>query len=429
MDDFFSNPKRNASFEPDPNGNHWVERIVDWLEDDIDEDPLSPELVHQFMQHPHWSLSVGEQVLDFLRRNAPADSSRDVSEDDQTVRTKLRSLLPRLSEWYLRLLIENGSEGDEAIDLVVAEQAGILYQSIYTRQLASCEGPLLQALSWNRRQAAVSLLANLLVTYPPHDWSATALGISPLMRSNLWNPDWLFPRLLDAMAHATAIAPVLDLANFATRNRLTTVHPAKGHSESLIGLLGEVVSRMGVLEENPKRFGKTVEEVQHVLGESVALCVSLCDAVAWIGNPAAVPKLNQAMELRHRRIQTEASAALARFGDDAGKARLIQLASDPAARLRVLQYAKEIGIEEEIDEQYKTNVAKAESDLALWLSQTPQMSLPPSELELLSQRTMFWPGYHEPQECFLFRYSYRFPDCEFSNVGMAGPIVHSLQPI
>ncbi len=142
----------------------------------------------------------------------------------------------------------------------------------------------------------------------------------------------------------------------------------------------------------------------------------------------SIGKLNQALELSHRRVRTEAAAALARLNDQSGRKELLELAAEPSVRLRVLAYADEIGCEEEIDEQWRTPLARAESELAIWLNQPQQMGLPPTSMELIDQRTLYWPGYNEPQECFLFRYAYTFTQGELSNVGLAGPMVHSFAP-
>ena len=53
--------------------------------------------------------------------------------------------------------------------------------------------------------------------------------------------------------------------------------------------------------------------------DGVGLAVALCDALAQIGNKEAIGKLYQAMDLSHRRLRTEAAAALAKLGEEAGE--------------------------------------------------------------------------------------------------------------
>jgi hypothetical protein len=130
----------------------------------------------------------------------------------------------------------------------------------------------------------------------------------------------------------------------------------------------------------------------------------------------------QASELRHRRIRTEAAFALAKLNQPRGTDLLVELAADPASRARALAYATELGCSDRIEEKHKTILAQAESQLAHWLAQVEQMGIAPSRIEFLEQRTLPWPGFETPQECFLFRFGYSMSDGEYSNVGLAGPV-------
>ncbi len=291
--------------------------------------------------------------------------------------------------------------------------------------VAGVEGPLLIGVSISRADLALKLLVEMLSTWPPHEWNATAQALGPLVSHRDWNLDTVFPRLLDALQFPTTVASVLDLANHCCRIQRVQEHPAKAILPSLTALLSGTVGRLGQLEEDPTRFGSSVDEIQRILDESIALCVALCDALSWMNDPSVIGKLHQAMNLSHRRVKTEAACALTRLGDESGRKALIELAADPVARLRAIKYAEELGFEEEIDEAWRLPQAIAEAELASWLAEPSHMGLPPHRVELLDERTCYWPGYHEPQTAYLFRYEYRFPDSELSNIGMAGPIVHS----
>src|SRR5205814_2813380 len=111
-------------------------------------------------------------------------------------------------------------------------------------------------------------------------------------------------------------APVLDLANFLTREKLVPSHPATEVAAELVTLLGELVQTLLTLEERPTEFGDSPQELSRRVARGVALAVSLCDAIALIGEKSASGKLNQAMRVGHRRLRTEAAAALARLGDE-----------------------------------------------------------------------------------------------------------------
>jgi hypothetical protein len=221
------------------------------------------------------------------------------------------------------------------------------------------------------------------------------------------------------------MAVLLDLANYSHRKHRFADHPWNEKRTELTSLLNSLIVRLQRLERQPQAFGQQVEEVQRILGDSVALTIGLCDALGLIGDPAAIPTLKEALELSHRRIQTEAAAALALLGDSTGKEHLIQLANDPVARLRAVAFAEELDFADEIDESLRHPQALAESELAAWLASPEQFGLPPSSLELVDTRTQYWPSYDEPQSCFLFRYGYQLAGGEISNIGIAGPATHA----
>jgi hypothetical protein len=165
--------------------------------------------------------------------------------------------------------------------------------------------------------------------------------------------------------------------------------------------------------------------VSRQVNDGVALAVSLCDALALIGDKSVTGKLYQTLDLAHRRLRTEAAAALAKLGEPAGVEALVALAAEPVARLRVLAYAEELGVLDRVAERYRTAPAQAEAEVALWLAQPSQMGVPPTECELVDTRCQYWPGYDEPVNCFLFRFTYRLGERAFSNIAIAGPLVHA----
>lgn len=285
---------------------------------------------------------------------------------------------------------------------------------------------LLKWLATTGRATDLKVVVDCLIACPPEDPQAAALVLTPLFQNPHYDPSDLFPRLFAALQHLSVAAPVLDLANYVTRSGMVAEHPASERGSELAGLLGRLVQQLGCIEENPSSAGESAAELSRKVDECVALVVSLCDCLALIGEQSATGKLYQALQLQHRRIRTEAAAALAKLGESTGVDELVQLAAEPVARLRVLAHAEELGVAEKIDEQYRTDVARAEAELALELSQPSHFGFPPSSLDLVDARTQFWPGFDDPVACFLFRYEYRFVEAQYSNVGIAGPLVHTL---
>jgi len=271
----------------------------------------------------------------------------------------------------------------------------------------------------------LAAFTDLVIDHPPGDVTAAALAFVPLFQNEDYDVSILFPRLLDGLAHLSVAVSILDLANFVTRRKIVPTHPATERKNQLASLLGRLVQHLGKIEEQPSERGQSLEELRRKVSESVSLCVSLCDALALIGDSSVVGKLYQASELGHRQLRTEAAAALARLGETAGIDVLLGMAAEPVVRLRVLAHADELNLLERVDKQFTSPVATAEAELVSWLAQSAQFGMPPQQCELVDSRTQYWPGYDEAIACYLFRYTYRFPQGSLSNVGIAGPLAHS----
>jgi hypothetical protein len=284
---------------------------------------------------------------------------------------------------------------------------------------------LLQMLSSSAGPEELAAFVDLVTSDPPEDAPGVMLSFGPLFQHTDYDPESLFPRLLDAIAHPAVAASVIDLANYLTRRGLLDAHPGAERRQQLMDLLGAIAQRLGKIEETPDDLADSREALIRQIDDSVALGVALCDGLALIGDREAIAKLYQAFEIRHRRLHTEAAAALARFDEEVGRDALIALAAEPVARLRVLAYAEELELSDQIDEQYRTPAARAESELTLWLAQPSQMGIPPTKLELVDSRNQYWPGYDEPVDCFLLRFIYQVGEAQYSNIGIAGPATHA----
>ena len=294
---------------------------------------------------------------------------------------------------------------------------------------SQARGQLLALLAVDGREAEVRALVELLVDDPPALETDVVQALSPLFQNPELTVLAVFPRLLAALSNPLLAAAVLDLANFMKRRDLAAAHPAQSRVASLISMLGELSGRLAHLEDHPAAADASALELSQSIAHSIALAVALCDALALIGDPAAIGKLYQMLERKHRRVRTEAAAALARLGEERGKKELLALAAEPVARLRVLAYAAEMRLTAEIDAQFQTPQAKAEAELTVWLAEPTQYGLPPSRCELFDQRRQFWPGFVGLVNCYLFRFSYSVTIDEqervFSNVGVAGPLAHA----
>ncbi len=303
------------------------------------------------------------------------------------------------------------------------EKAARLYRHLGPS--CRCRDYLPCLLSAARTRAALATFAGLMVENPPSDARSVMTMFAPLFQARDYDPAPLFPRLFDGLSHVSVAAIILDLANYVTRQGLVARHPGTERLNELAALLGGIVGNLGRLESSPPAEGETAETLGKQVNEGVALAVSLCDALALVGDNSVTGKLNQALALGHRRLRTEAAAALATLGEEAGVEALIGLAAEPVSRLRVLAYAEELGVLDKVSEEYQTAEAKAEAEMTLWLAEPAQIGIPPTKCEMVDQRSQHWPGYDDRVECFLFRFTYDLGQVKFSNIGIAGPLTHA----
>ena len=268
--------------------------------------------------------------------------------------------------------------------------------------------------------------AQLLVDDPISDPRLLLEVFSDLMQQGCEAARIVLPKMMPALSSPGLATFVLDFANHASRTRCVSTHPAKEQSAHLARVLSSLADRLNQLQEARPDSHEQAVALGRQVNESVSLGVSLCDALGLIGDPAATPALNKTVQVEHRRLRVEAAAALTRVGvEDAGKM-LIGMAAEPIERLRVLKYAEELDLHNEIPDEFSAPVARAEAEFVMNLAQPTHFGVAPSHLELVDECELAWPGFEEPQACYLFRFVYDLAEGEYNNIGIAGPLVMSV---
>lgn len=355
---------------------------------------------------------TADQVLRLLERLL--DQSGELIRPE--VQQRLMQVAPGLAGQAARLSLD-----PEKVTRWIRTIEG-LYRATPPQSLLACLW-LMWLASLPQPELALKAWADALVARPPQAIAGIDWVVGPVLRRRDL-PDGLLAGVIDGTLSDPVIAPaVLDLANFRFREKHDSVHAATGLLERLARLLPTVVQGLLRVEEGHLPPGEDAATISQNINHSVALCVALCDTLGQCGHRAGEGGLRQALGLRHRRVQTEAAAALARLEVAAGREALTRLAGEPVARLRVLAYARELGILESIPEEQRAETAIAESRLVNWLAEPARMGLAPSRTELVERRELFWPGHDQPAECLLFRYEY---GGQFSSFGLVGPSVQGL---
>lgn len=310
----------------------------------------------------------------------------------------------------------------------LSQLADQLYR--YLGPKSQARGPLLEVLTLGGSEQDLVRLVKQLVEDPPEDDTSVVQALSPLFQRPSIPWQVIFPAIWPALSHLSLAASILDLANYAAAKKFVETHPAAEKQEELIQLLSLLTGRLNRLEKPDSLSSMAAVDLSRQISQSVALGVSLCHTLAMLDAKDAVGKLYQFMDLGHRRLKTEAAAALARLGEKEGIDALVALAGQPVARLRALAYAEELKVLDQIAEEHKTKVAKAEGALTVWLAEPTQYGIPPNHCELVDERTQYWPGYDKPVECFLLRFTYVVTiegegERSFSNIGIVGPLTYA----
>lgn len=285
---------------------------------------------------------------------------------------------------------------------------------------------LLRWLATGHNDSRIELWVRLMGDQPPEHRPGIALSFAPLMDVGFEPESWFLDLLIDAPTRHSQIAPaVYDLCNFYFRHQLCEHHAATDRLPQLNQLLAQLCSNLTQIESGKISPNIDAQAINRQVADSVALIVALCDTFALVEYEPAVQNIVSAMTLRHRRVQTESAAALARLGYPQGQTALVAMAQEPVSRLRVLAYAEELGFLDKISLELQGEISVAESQLAIWLSEPEQMGLAPTTIELVDNGEMYWPSYEHPVQCFLFRYSYGRGENAHSNIGICGPLTHA----
>ncbi len=415
---------KNLRFEMETSNDSWIPAVCHWLRGD-ESDLHAGAIGQAIASAPSDEL---ESLIEVLVANFD-----DLASSPQRLRILMQALASRLvsapeGNRHTEPDGDGPSELNQVREFPAVNPAAL--SSLY-ELLGELDGNsaahAVQILAGQGDEESMGALAEILNDSPPPDWKHVGLGLSPLWKAESDQLELFFARLDVGGLQPSTLSVLLDLAGHSLRMGKLRQHPWQAVHQTLSSLLLSVTTQLRSLERAPSLFGADVQEVQRVLNDSVALTVSLCDALGLIGSKSAEESLSQALELSHRRIHTEAACALARLGFELGRARLIELASDPVARLRAVNYAEELGFADQIEESLRYPAALAESEMVAWLAGVDQFGLPPSHLQLVDARTMFWPSYTEPQDCYLFRYEYHLTGSDLINIGIAGPVTHAFQ--
>jgi len=386
-----------------------VGRLLPFMPDGVSHEVLSASSFESNVSLFRW---IQDASVDDVRSTLTlilACSTKQWEEEYSTVSAILVQIIRRLHEEPFSLPADANA------------QLRTLYAELGSRP--ALQSLLLRLLIATRQTESLTAFAHLLVEHSALEPRLQVEVFGDLLKYADNRVSAVFPTILKGLQRSGLVSFTLDYANYAYRNKLVDSHPAKVNTKQLISLLSNLADRLGKLQDSRPSSQEEATQLGRQVTEGVALGIALCDTLASIGDAEAVASLNKVVQVEHRRLRVEAAAALAKLGmQDAGKM-LVAMAAEPTERLRVLAYAKELDLLDEIDDEFSNIVARAEAEIVMYLAQPSQIGIAPQHIELIDQREQAWPGYEEPRNCFLFQFVYQFPSGDFTNIGIAGPVV------
>ena len=116
----------------------------------------------------------------------------------------------------------------------------------------------------------------------------------------------------------------------------------------------------------------------------------------------------QVLADRHpdRVVQLEAAWAAAACGEARGYQTLEAACAIPQEASAAMHYLTELGAEDRIPSQAKSDDFKAISEMCQWLAHPMEFGRPPHEIRQVGARELFWPPTNDRRKLWVFRYEY-----------------------
>lgn len=198
-----------------------------------------------------------------------------------------------------------------------------------------------------------------------------------------WQID-IVEALRDPLPYGFSAVAYLDLSNAVARSGKLARHPFD--TEAGLALL-----QGWLLDKDEERSS---------YGHSAAASIPFL-------SPEAREKVQAlADQHRDRGVQLEAAWAAAACGEERGYQTLEAACLVPQEASAAMHYLTELGAEDRIPLQAKSDDFKAISEMCQWLAHPMELGSPPHEIRQVDTRELFWPPTNDRRKLWVFRYEY-----------------------
>lgn len=240
---------------------------------------------------------------------------------------------------------------------------------------------LLKMCAWYQHPLGSELLLKAaLIPFKPNEflWHTTFYTLA----KDHPHRDIIFEGLRQKLPTGFLCVSFLDSANRAVQEGGLLLHPFDS-PEGYSRLEGYLLNR------DPSEF---------------SYAVSASAALPYLREPARTQLMALAMDHVDKAIQLEAAMSAARLGSTAGVRVLVRFAEDVNYSMEAVGKLIELGKEVHITSAMVSEEFRARAEFAHWLRHPNELGRPPTSLEVVDHRKLYWPPTGDRKSLYLIKY-------------------------
>lgn len=187
------------------------------------------------------------------------------------------------------------------------------------------------------------------------------------------------------------------------------------------------IRRNGYIEHHPfnndKGFQFILNVLENLSDDNQSYLLSLIDAIPFIEKKYSDTILHFSKNSKNVNVKISIARAGATLGIAEYKNQLINFANDYRYHELVIEYLKELNLENLLSEITYSNDFKALSEMCSWLSHPSEYGTYPDVAEIIFKSEIYWPPTKDRRVIYLIKFKYPDDGSDFSEgIGLVGSI-------
>ena len=237
------------------------------------------------------------------------------------------------------------------------------------------------------------------------------------LRDDPRHADVFFPSMLDLLAHKKLRGEVCEmLFHYCEAGLLKPVELAP-YADRLLSLYTGLRDRIEATQRaHPLSWMWDDKAYVEIRGEAELLL----DLFGWLPTESSRHELRRAVRLSDPCLKGYAAIALLRLGETVSPRELSPVGASPEMRNRLYKALEKLERLELFPDEFRNQLAFAESDMVEWLAFPTELQRPPDEIELMKSVTVDAPEPDGSIEYYVFRFRVNDPHWAADSGWMAG---------